>query len=124
VSVGGKAHKRPPRKKPPRKPAGWRVKNPVPAGPLREAFLERVESGEMSVSDIAIAAGFINAGKPDTTQLKRRLGLKPDSERHRKGRVYQSRPHDLIDSDIAGRICRALGLMPVELKDENGESIL
>lgn len=113
---GVKAHKHPPRKQK-KRPPGSRVKDPVNVAPIREAVLEVIRSGQMDYSEIATRAGLVNPrnGKPDTSRLQRRLGLRPEVPSRKNGRVYGAGPpHGLINYDVAVAIVRAINGWPVE----------
>lgn len=120
-----KAHKRP---RPSRKPPGWRVKDPIPVGPIRDEYLRRKEAGELTPYEVATNAGVGRTKngrwQPDTSWVERRLGLRSESRQRKNGKMYQARPHDLINHDIAVRIVRAMGMAPVDIRDEDGEALL
>jgi hypothetical protein len=99
----------------------------VPNAPLREAFLRLCSIGEVSPVQVCYALDWtIKANRDrkrgigpqaDTGRLRRSLGLAPQNT-HRvidgvKTRVkYMS---DVMDYEVAERICHALGVAPTEV---------
>lgn len=82
--------------------------NFVSNAPLRREALRKVERG-MTWSELAVAAGMGDTGprgSADTTALKRRLGLTPDS---RTGNIATR-----VRYETAVRIAAALDLDPFE----------
>ena len=115
-----KAHKR--SRRDPR-----RVKDPIPVGPVREKVLEAMEAQGFSWSDLVVWVGWEDSrGKPDTTRLKRRLGLQPESPaRKPNGYVYGGTTAEFISAPIAASILRAAGVAPVEVRcPVSGEALL
>ena len=81
---------------------------------LREAVLERVGSGELSLSEIAIRCGRVKRDSGgnvsgETSWLGRRLGLLPEGGK--------SSPTPWIHSDVLALIARSgLGMPPREVE--------
>jgi hypothetical protein len=81
---------------------------------LREAVLERVGRGELSMSEIAIRCGRVKRDchgneSGETSWLARRLGMLPEGG--------QTRPTPWVHSDVLGLIARSgLGIAPREVE--------
>ena len=87
----------------------------VPNGPIAQAALRKVESGEMTWSDICRSLGWVDKNNgADTSRLRRRLGLvgqtKGGGSRNRK----ELRLMTGMRYETAVEIVRALGLDPVD----------
>lgn len=77
----------------------------IPNAPIGDAVRRIVEDGRMTYSDIAQAAGFVCKGKPDTSGLKRRVGLMAEHG----GQVTQT-----MHRDNALRVIRAIHAAPMD----------
>lgn len=87
----------------------------VRVGPIRAALEARMIEDELSWSDVALAGGFVNNGRPGTSQIKRRLGIEPHQGSVKKGKRYPEKYARTIDIGMAVRIIRAAGIAPVEV---------
>lgn len=92
----------------PRRAARPRGSKGIPNKPLREAFKE----SPLSVSEVALAAGFVSPnGTVDTSRLKRLLGMEPSTGNGKSKAYYRTK---MAEKDAAA-IADALGRLPTEL---------
>lgn len=82
---------------------------------LREAFLEEQRAGRVDAALVAIRMGWENSGRwgkaPDTTRVRRRLGLTPETAKGQGKGQYRR----YLEREKAEQLCRAIGLDPHEV---------
>jgi hypothetical protein len=84
----------------------------VAVAPLRDYYLRGVERGEFTAVDIAQRLGWVSRnGYGDSTRVQRALGVMPESN----GRSRQPRFREHMRYDMAAKLCRALGMDPVDV---------
>lgn len=81
----------------------------VDNAPLREAFL----ASNRTASDIARSVGWLDRGSPDTSRVRRALGLRDDLSGTNGIRSRRR----LIDAETAGLIAEALGMGAWEIEE-------
>lgn len=85
----------------------------VPVGPLQERFLRLRERGEITATEVATRCGWIRSdtGGPDSTRVKRALGLKEALARGgEERRVAQTK----VRYETAVLLAEALHMDPFE----------
>ena len=80
----------------------------VEVGPIRDAVLHAVEGG-LSWSEICLSLGWESKGYPDTSRLKRRLGITTQPGPNGPERQVH------IRTDTAAEIVRAVGIAPMDV---------
>lgn len=78
--------------------------------PLRRAYLELAADEKVDASKVARRLGWMDRGRPDQGRVRRALGL---AEHQSKGGHKSLRK--MISFDIAGAMCRAMGLDPIDV---------
>lgn len=83
----------------------------LPVARLQRRFLELEGAGEVTAALICQKLGWLADDREDTTRLKRRLGLKSQTDRRTGQPVYSTHVH----YDVAVRLARALDLAPADI---------
>lgn len=78
-----------------------------------EPFRQRVEEAQIPMSVVALRLGWLDRGQPDSSRVKRTLGMKP----YHASRGYGPRHRELVTSRMAEQLCDVLGIGPHELED-------
>lgn len=81
----------------------------VPNAALRAAALASPDNWTV----MALRAGYLAAGRADTTRIQRELGVKPDVTIQGPRRYVRVR--EAVSYDAAERLCHAVGCDPVDV---------
>jgi hypothetical protein len=84
----------------------------IPNARLRRALTEATATGGLTVTQIAQRMGLVTDGKPDTSRVKRMVGLMPLQS---AGAGKPGKISNTIRYRDAVALCRALGRDPHEL---------
>ena len=79
--------------------------------PLREAFL----ASNLTAADVARRMGWFSRGYGDTSRVRRKLGLRPETSSGRNEK-YGPRHRHHIDVEHAEALGEILGVAPWELE--------
>jgi hypothetical protein len=85
----------------------------VPVGPLRDRFLKLINSGEVTTNEVALRCGWIRSdtGAPDSTRVRRALGLKKSLAR---GGETRRQAQTQVRYETAVLLAQALHMDPHE----------
>lgn len=86
--------------------------NTIPVKVIQELFEERKRRDGLTISRLCELVEH-----PSRIDLERVMGYAPTSAATKNGRYYPGKCRTQIDVGMAGRIVRALGLAPHEVKD-------
>jgi hypothetical protein len=87
--------------------------NFVPVDPLRDQFQKLINRGEITTNEVALRCNWIRSdtGQPDTTRVRRALGLK---ECLARGGETRKRKQTTVRYETAVLLAEALNMDPHE----------
>lgn len=114
MPVGVKARQHPAHSK--RKYRRRRVllEDPYPNWPLRRLYLERIELGWTTLSEVAQAV--CNGDRLDTSWVERQLGLRLPPASNKNGVRYEQGMRTHVEREAAVQLVRAMGGDPSDIR--------